>query len=278
MRIASVILALGLAGCSSSSKPAVKAGGWEVLAARYGSSASYGLEHLVRGAAKDAKHPMGWYFWILRQGDTVVLVDAGFNSKKTAARWGVRDHLTAPEVLAGLNIEPDAVDHVIISHAHWDHIAGVRHFDKAKLWIRAEEVAWIERRAAKGKKDAKAHLKMLEAAGKAGRLEHVGGGEVEMLPGIRLMPDGKHTPGAQWVSVKAGGRTVVLASDNAYLYKNLETPVAVGTTVDAAANLAAIKRMIAVAGGVADVVPGHDPKVAERYPQTAPRIHRVAGP
>jgi hypothetical protein len=60
----------------------------------------------------------------------------------------------------------------------------------------------------------------------------------------------------------------VLASDNAYLYRNLRERRAGATfePEDRAGNLAAIDRMLRLAGDADHVVPGHDALQFERFP------------
>ena len=64
---------------------------------------------------------------------------------------------------------------------------------------------------------------MLAALKAAGRVELVDGDDREILPGIRVYTGGKHTFASQFAGVATRAGTVVLASDNAYLYENLES-------------------------------------------------------
>jgi len=68
---------------------------------------------------------------------------------------------------------------------------------------------------------------------------------------------------------------VVLASDNMYLYENLETHQPVAQTLDAASNLRTQDRMRSLASDPKLVIPGHDPAVFERFPRIADRIVRI---
>jgi hypothetical protein len=68
---------------------------------------------------------------------------------------------------------------------------------------------------------------------------------------------------------------VILASDNAYLYENLEKQVAINQTLDPASNLAAQARMQALAASPRLVVPGHDAAVFARFPVSAGRVARI---
>ena len=65
---------------------------------------------------------------------------------------------------------------------------------------------------------------------------HVGlvhGDAQEILPGIICHTGGKHTHQSQYVGVNTAGGTVILASDNMYLYENMEKHTPIGETVDA---------------------------------------------
>jgi glyoxylase-like metal-dependent hydrolase (beta-lactamase superfamily II) len=69
--------------------------------------------------------------------------------------------------------------------------------------------------------------------------------------------------------------TVVLASDNMYLYENLEKHLPIAQTLDAASNVAAQERMMRIASDPRLIVPGHDPKVFERFPLPGHGVARI---
>jgi hypothetical protein len=73
-----------------------------------------------------------------------------------------------------------------------------------------------------------------------------------------------------------GDEPWVLASDNVYLYRNLEDKAASATfsESDHAANVSAQRRMIELAGSAERVLPGHDALQFERFPSDG-RIARV---
>lgn len=56
------------------------------------------------------------------------------------------------------------------------------------------------------------------------------------------------------------------ASDNLYLYENLEKRLPIAQTLDSASNLQAQERMLQIASSPRLVVPGHDPAVFVRFP------------
>ncbi len=108
-----------------------------------------------------------------------------------------------------------------------------------------------------------------------GRLRFVEGDDQEILPGIRCYTGGKHTWQSQYVGVQTAGGTAVFASDNVYLYENLDKHLPIAQTLDAASNLKAQDRIKTLASDSSLVVPGHDPAVFERYPKLRDGVVRI---
>jgi len=69
--------------------------------------------------------------------------------------------------------------------------------------------------------------------------------------------------------------TVVLASDNMYLYQNLDEHKPISQTLDAVSNLRTQDRMRSLASDARLLVPGHDPAVFDRFPKVTDRIVRI---
>ncbi|HEV2984558.1 MAG TPA: hypothetical protein VGX46_09220, partial [Vicinamibacterales bacterium] len=86
---------------------------------------------------------------------------------------------------------------------------------------------------------------------------------------------GKHTWQSQFVTVQLRDRIAVLASDNMYLYENLDAHAPIAQTFDAVSNLRAQDRMRSLAGLPRLIVPGHDPAVFTRFPRVSERIVRI---
>ena len=105
-----------------------------------------------------------------------------------------------------------------------------------------------------------------------GRVTLVQGDAQEIFPGITAYTGGKPTWQSQYLGVSTEGGVVVLASDNAYLYENLDKRIAIAQTLDVESNLRAQDRMKEL-GKV--VVPGHDPLVMTRFKEVAPGVVRI---
>ena len=68
---------------------------------------------------------------------------------------------------------------------------------------------------------------------------------------------------------------MVIASDNVYLYENLDKHVPIAQTFDAKSNLAAQDRMKQLASSPRLIIPGHDPEVFVRFPKPGNGVARL---
>jgi hypothetical protein len=108
-----------------------------------------------------------------------------------------------------------------------------------------------------------------------GHVGLVNGDAKEIIPGVTCYTGGKHTYQSQYVGVQTNEGTVVLASDNMYLYENLERHVPIAATLDAASNLQAQDLMKQIAARPALIIPGHDPAVFEKLPNPVPGVAKI---
>jgi len=207
-------------------------------------------------------------FWLLNgpQGRHV-LVDAGFYRQQFLDSWKPAEFVKPSEVVRRFGLPPDSITDVIVSHVHWDHLDGADLFPSARVWIQRAEYEYhvgadgLPLHAAIDTVDAA----MLAGLMKAGRVQLVEGDGREILPGVTVYTGGKHTFASQYVGVRTAKGTVVVASDNVYLYENLDRHLAIAQTLDAMSNLAAQDRMKRIASARRLIVPGHDPAVFQRF-------------
>jgi glyoxylase-like metal-dependent hydrolase (beta-lactamase superfamily II) len=107
--------------------------------------------------------------------------------------------------------------------------------------------------------------KMLATLATNGRVQQVDGDSVQIMPGITVFTGGKHTFSSQYATVATKNGTAVIASDNLYLYENLDAHRPIAQTLDSLSNLAAQERMMRLASVPRLIVPGHDPAVFVRF-------------
>ena len=257
---------------------AAPAPAWRIHAIRYATIPAFPVRYLVAGADTTRKLDIAMMVWLLEGPDRRrVLVDAGFYRQKFLDSWKPADYLRPSDAVERLGISPDSITDVIVTHVHWDHLDGTDLFPRARVWIQREEydhhvgAEGVPLHEAIDSLDAR----MLATLRAAGRVHLVNGDVQEILPGITAYTGGKHTFGSQYVGVRSAGGTVVLASDNLYLYENLERRAAIAQTLDAKANLAAQDRMKKIASSTRLIGPGHDPAVFGRFPAAGKGVARV---
>lgn len=252
---------------------------YSIEAIRYAVVPQFPLSVLVADAPPDEKVDIALVIWLIREGDRSILLDTGFHREGWLERFDVEEYIRPDSAVRLAGVSPDDVTDVIVSHAHWDHLGGIDLFFNATIWIQRREyeyytgAAWQEG-GRHGGIDPEDILNLVRF-NTEGRVRLVDGDNVEILPGIRAYTGARHTFASQYITV-AGHPTYVLASDNCYMYLNLElhSPVATFTPEDRPASLAALDRMIALAGTPDRIVPGHDVQQFKRF-ATNGRVARI---
>jgi glyoxylase-like metal-dependent hydrolase (beta-lactamase superfamily II) len=257
---ASLAAALGM----TSSQPAPT---YDVYAIRYATVPSFPVRGLIAGADTSRRMDIAMAVWLLRGGGRTVLVDAGFYRDKFVQRWKPADYLLPSSAVARAGVRPEDVTDIIVSHVHWDHADGLDLFPNARIWIQKEE--YQHHVGAQGGALDRAidpdDAKMLATLAARGRVNQVNGDSVQIIPGITVFTGGKHTFASQYATVRTKGGTTVIASDNLYLYENLDTHRPIAQTLDSLSNLAAQARMTRLASDPRLIIPGHDPAVFVRF-------------
>jgi glyoxylase-like metal-dependent hydrolase (beta-lactamase superfamily II) len=268
-----------LAGAASTAAPrAPRAPAWEVYAIRYATVPGFPVRALVAGADSARKLDIAMMFWLLRgPGGRRVLVDAGFHRQEYLDSWKPVGFVRPSEAVERFGISPDSVTDVIVTHVHWDHLGGADLFPNARVWIQREE---YQHHVREDGTPADPMIDSLDAAmlaglRKAGRVTLVEGDGVEILPGVTTYTGGRHTHASQYVGVRLSNGTAVIASDNIYLYENLERRLPIAQTLDPASNLAAQDRAKRIASARRLIVPGHDPAVFQRFRSVGPGVVRI---
>src|SRR6188508_420705 len=108
-----------------------------------------------------------------------------------------------------------AIDIVVNTHLHADHCGGNHLFAGTPIHVQRRELD-----------DARSQddYTIREWADAPGVHYVPVDGELELLPGVRLVPAPGHTPGTQVVVVESGGRPVVIGGDVAVWFGELDEP------------------------------------------------------
>lgn len=211
--------------------------------------------------------------WVVRGAGRIILVDAGFYREEFLSTWNVEAYQRPSAALGPLGIAPDEVTDIVVTHLHWDHVDGADLFPRARVWVQRAEYEHFRDPANLARSGVFASdMEMLARIEREGRLRLVPGDSSEVAPGVFAYTGGRHTRESQYVSVPTKAGTVVIASDNLYLYENLDRRRPIAATWDTVSNLAAHDRMRRLATDRRLVIPGHDAAVFDRFPSFAPGI------
>ena len=152
------------------------------------------------------------YVHVIDHPDARVLVDTGMTELHPAVA-DMDPRLVPLSEQADFDLA--GIDVVVNTHLHFDHCGGNRLFPGKPIHVQRRELD--DARSL----DDYTIREWVEAPG----VQYVPvDGELEVLPGVRLVPAPGHTPGSQVVVVETGGRPAVIGGDMAVFFGELDEP------------------------------------------------------
>lgn len=211
--------------------------------------------------------------WLIRHGDDLVLFDCAMHTDLAVAGparevvelffgLGVGEDDMVANRLREADVDPAAVDLVILSHLHFDHAGGLAQLPNARVLVQRDE--WTA-----------GFDPDLAAANTFNPTDYDLGHDVVLLDGehdvfgdgrIVCIPTPGHTPGHQSLRIRLADREVVLCADCAYFAETLDGAPLPPIGHDAAQQAHSIERLRDLRAGGATLVPGHDPTVFASLP------------
>jgi len=226
--------------------------------------------YAYRNIWKNRDHLYVVYIAIVQAPNMTAIVDTGV-ANIAKMNEGAGFLLTKPmwqepgedtlSILEKAGIVGEAVDYVFLTHCHYDHCSNLNLFPNANIVI--PEHAWNvwheQPDGANYLHDG--FLEELEDLNAAGRLIRCDEGLI--TPGIGVRYVGGHCPCSQFVYINTEQGVAVLTGDTVQMVANLEQNDVIGIWYDDEECWNALD----IARSTADIVlPGHDPRVFERYP------------
>jgi glyoxylase-like metal-dependent hydrolase (beta-lactamase superfamily II) len=191
---------------------------------------------------------------LVEAGGKRVLIESGNGDKfspKEKDIYGIDHDLSTEHNLRALGVEPESIDYVIMTHLHFDHSGGTTRrtangfapvFPRAKHIIQAREL--YDATHAHERNRASYLGENFLPLQEAGLLRAVEG-EVEVAPGVRVLPTPGHTAGHQSVVISDGnGHHVVFFGDVIPTALHLRLPFIMAYDLDVVGTLETKRKLL----------------------------------
>jgi len=243
---------------------------WEVYALKYSErNGRTRADSFIFDDHHSDQHDMDYFVWVVRNEHRTILVDTGYDTEEAMRRG--RPTLREPMAAIGaLGLSPDDIDEIVVTHLHYDHAGGLRHFPNARIHIQEAEVAFATgpcmcHPEIQAPYTADHVCEVIKRVYSGRVIFH--DGDAGIADGITLHHIGGHSRGLQALGIQTASGTLCLASDAAHYYENFEQGKLFPLVVDAQEMLDGFKRLRTIASRPELIIPGHDPLVRERFPQ-----------
>jgi glyoxylase-like metal-dependent hydrolase (beta-lactamase superfamily II) len=232
----------------------------------------------IPGDPHDAPMPMDYFVWGAKSANRTVVIDMGF-TEETAKRRKHAFFRCPAEGLRLVGIAPEEVDDVIITHMHWDHVGNFDKFPNARFHIQQMEHSYVIGtdtywKGFKGGVLVEDVVSLIRSNYQERVVFHEGEGHI--APGISVHFVGGHTKGQQIARVRTERGWVVVASDAAHYYANMEARNPFPAVYNVGDMLISFDAARELADSPEHIIPGHDPLVMERYPAPSPELEGIA--
>lgn len=254
---------------------------YSIYAARYAGPFEVYSGYLVWqwDMATSAFERENWYLWCVRGERHTVVVDTGADPAMTLERKRSPLFENPADVIGRLGVDVATVEHVVLTHLHWDHAGGVRLFPRATFYLQAAEYRfWTSDPIAARPPFANLadpasldHLASLEGTDRLVLLE----GDAEILPGVTCLLASGHTPGLQAVAVDTVRGTAILGSDCAHVFRNIRHDWPSAFSMDLAECLRSFDKLRGLAAAPELIFPGHDVLMHDDYPLVADGVTQL---
>ncbi len=119
---------------------------YEIYAIKYADHFRLASANFIGGDPHDGPMPLDYFVWAIKGAARTWIVDTGFDAE--VGRQRERNVIRSPaEGLKALDIEPDEIEDVIITHMHYDHCGNHHLFANARFHLQDKEMLYVTGRS-----------------------------------------------------------------------------------------------------------------------------------
>ena len=180
----------------------------EIIPVEYGRSV-LAESMIFQGGAEDIFRPIVFMIYLLKVQDRLILADAGC---ETMPGFDMHDFIGPVKALEKMNIKPEDITDVIITHSHHDHVECVSRFKNAVIYIQRDEYESGRRYFSEGMS-----VRLFDD-------------EIQICPDVKAIKIGGHTKGSCIVEIGENREKYIIAGDECYMRECLDKRIPTGSS------------------------------------------------
>ena len=180
----------------------------EIIPIEYGKSV-LSESMIFQGGAEDKFRPIVFMIYLIKTQNRLILADAGC---ETMPGFDMRDFIGPIKALEKMNIKPEDITDVIITHSHHDHIECVSRFKNAVIYIQHDEYESGREYFSEGM-----DIKLFND-------------EMQICSSVKAVKIGGHSKGSCIVEITDNTEKYIIAGDECYLRECLDKRISTGTS------------------------------------------------
>ncbi len=190
----------------------------EIFSFKYGESL-FNTRRLFHKDERNDSIPFSWLFYLIKNKNKFVLVDAGFSTESYIEQFEIKNYENPLKLLEKCNIQPKDITDLIITHTHFDHFDNIDKFPNATIYIQSNELEKLNKYYVDASQLGKQVISFDDTI-------------VVKDTNITVIKVGGHTAGSSIVKVNIGGSEILITGDEAYLYETIVKNIPIGTYYD----------------------------------------------
>lgn len=192
----------------------------EIIPVKYGESVLSEKMIFINGD-KNKFREIVFKLYLVKDESKLILVDAGC---ETMPGFEMKNFIGTVGALENININPEEITDVLITHSHHDHIECVKFFKNATIHIQKDEYE-----SGKQYIPSDFNVNIFEQ-------------EFTFGTNIKILKIGGHSKGSCVVEIKDNSETYVIIGDECYLRECLTNKIPTGSSFNSEASMNFIKK------------------------------------